>query len=923
MASKEKKQYVYFYGFGKEHTEGDSSYRAILGGKGANLAEMANADLPVPPGFTVSTEACAYYSSHNSQYPTGLEKQIKDKLKKLEKLMGKKLGDPADPLLVSVRSGAAVSMPGMMDTVLNLGLTDKSVQGFIKQTGNERAGWDCYRRFIDMFGDVVMGPTSGLTHEDFEHELVAIKNKYGAAEDTDLTAEQLKELVDKYKLVYKSKVKKAFPQDPWEQLNLSIQAVFNSWNSERAAKYRIINKIDGLLGTAVNICTMVFGNLGEDSGTGVAFTRDGASGKAVAMGEYLINAQGEDVVAGIRTPKNLEEMPSEEVNNAIWVKASKELNRIMKKLERHYKYPQDVEFTVQQGQLWMLQTRNAKRTGLAGIRWAVEMATGVDVETGEKLPKLLTAKKALKTITGSDIEQLLFPIFDADEEAKVEPLLNALPAGPGAAVGKIVFNAKDAEALVEANPADELILVRQDTSPEDVGGMWAAKGILTSTGGMTSHAAVVARGWGKCCICGAGSLKIDEAKKEVSVDGKVYKEGDWLSLNGSTGNVYAGQIPTMSSPVVAAMNGKAAEAKKAKKHPIYLMYKEVSDWADQYRSINVRANADSPKDAETARAFGAEGIGLCRTEHMFFEGDRIWDIRSFILAQSEKEREAALKKLLPHQRKDFEGLFKAMAGLPVTVRLLDPPLHEFLPHSEADQVVMAEHMGVDLELVKSRVSELHEANPMLGHRGCRLSITYPELCVMQTRAIIEAACNVAKLKKQVIAEPEIMIPLVGTRAELDLLEAVVRKTAEEVLEKRGMKVDYKVGTMIEIPRAALTADDIAETAEFFSFGTNDLTQMTYGYSRDDIGSFLPDYLEQKVLSVDPFQSLDQTGVGQLVEMGVKKGRSTRPDLKCGICGEHGGDPESVKFCVKTGLNYVSCSPYRVPVARIAAAQAVI
>jgi pyruvate,orthophosphate dikinase len=913
------KQYVYFYGFGKEHTEGDTTYRAILGGKGANLAEMANAELPVPPGFTVSTEACAYYSSHNSSYPKGLEVQLKEKLNKLEKMMGKKLGDPRNPLLVSVRSGAAVSMPGMMDTVLNLGLTDKSVLGFIKQTGNERAAWDCYRRFIDMFGDVVMGPTSGLTHEDFEHELESLKNKYGAKDDTDLTADQLKELVEQYKKVYRAKVKKAFPQDPWEQLNLSIQAVFNSWNSERAVKYRQINKISGLLGTAVNICSMVFGNLGTDSGTGVAFTRCGSTGNNKPMGEYLINAQGEDVVAGIRTPKNLDEMPDEQVEPAIWKKAHKDLLAIMRKLERHYKYPQDVEFTVEQGKLWMLQTRNAKRTGLAGIRWAVEMATGKDVETGDSQPKLLSPKKALQTISGGDLEQLLFPIFDPEAEAKQTPILTALPAGPGAAVGKIVFDAKHAEELIKANPDEKLVLVRHETSPEDVGGMWAAKGILTSTGGMTSHAAVVARGWGKCCICGASSLKIDYAKKTISVGGATYKAGDWLSLNGSTGKVYAGELPTMASPVVAAVNdGKA----KAKKHPIYLMYKEVSDWADKYRTIKVRANADSPKDAEVARAFGAEGIGLCRTEHMFFEGDRIWDIRSFILAEDQKGREAALKKLLPHQRKDFEGLFKAMKGLPVTVRLLDPPLHEFLPHSEADQQKMAEHLGVSLELVQSRVKDLHEANPMLGHRGCRLSITFPELCVMQTRAIIEAACNVLKRNK-IKTEPEIMIPLVGVKSEIDYLEKIVRSTADEVLAKRGAKVPYKIGTMIEIPRAALTADEIAETAEFFSFGTNDLTQMTFGYSRDDIGGFLPDYLNEKILDIDPFQSLDQSGVGQLVKMGVEKGRSARPGLKCGICGEHGGDPASVKFCVKVGLDYVSCSPYRVPIARIAAAQAAV
>jgi pyruvate, orthophosphate dikinase len=917
MAKASSKQYVYFYGFGKKHTEGRSTDKAVLGGKGANLAEMAIAGLPVPPGFTLSTEACAYYSKHGKKYPSTLEAQVKEKLGKLEKLMGKKLGDARDPLLVSVRSGAAVSMPGMMDTVLNLGLNDKSIHGFIKQSGNERAGWDCYRRFIDMFGSVVMGPTSGLEHEHFEVELERIKKKYKAAEDTDLTAEQMKELVDVYKKVYRTKVKKPFPQDPMQQLHLSIQAVFGSWTSPRAEKYRQINKITGLLGTAVNVCTMVFGNMGDDSGTGVAFTRDGSTGDFEPMGEYLINAQGEDVVAGIRTPKNLRDMPKEK--DEIWRHAFTELNTIMKRLEMHYKYPQDVEFTVERGKLWMLQTRNAKRVGLAGVRWAVEMATGKDVETGKAQPKILTPKEALMTVQGSDLEQLLFPIFDLEAEKKAKVFSSGLPAGPGAAVGHIVFNAHEAEDMVKKHPNKKVVLVRHETSPEDVGGMWAAQGILTSTGGMTSHAAVVARGWGKSCICGAGNLKIDYKKKTVSNGNVTLKEGDYLSLNGSTGTVYLGDVPTQSSPVVTAIVGKD---KKAAKHPYYKMYKQISDWSDQFRKINVRTNADTPADSTAARAFGAEGIGLCRTEHMFFEGDRIWAIREFILAEDKASREKAVAKLLPYQRKDFEGIFSAMKDLPVTIRLLDPPLHEFVPHGAAEQQKMATRLKVSKQKVADRVKQLHEFNPMLGHRGCRLSITYPELCVMQTRAIIEAAINVEKRRRTKVV-PEIMVPLIGTKAELDYLAKIIRETADGIIKARKSRLKYLVGTMIEIPRAALTADEVAESADFFSFGTNDLTQMTFGYSRDDIGTFLPDYINEKILPHDPFQSIDVSGVGQLVELGVRRGRETRPDLKCGICGEHGGDPASVKFCAKVGLNYVSCSPYRVPIARLAAAQAAI
>ena len=915
-AKSSKKQYVYFYGFGKKYTEGDASMKPILGGKGANLADMALAGLPVPPGFTVTTEACAYYSKNKNSYPPGMWDQVLAQLAKLEKLMGKKLGDAKDPLLVSVRSGAAISMPGMMDTVLNLGMNDKSVLGFIEKTNNARAGWDCYRRFLDMFGDVVMGPTTGLTHHDFEVEIVKLKAKYGAKEDTDLTADQLKELCEVYKRVYLEKVGKPFPQDPHKQLELSINAVFGSWNSERARKYVAINKVTGLLGTAVNICSMVYGNMGKTSGTGVAFTRDGATGEDKPMGEYLIDAQGEDVVAGIRTPKQLDEMASE--SEPSWKDADKQLRAIMHKLERRYRYPQDVEFTVQEGKLWMLQTRNAKRTGLAGVRWAVEMATGKDFYTGKKQDKILTPAQAINTVSGGDLEQLLFPIFNPKSEAVADKLTTGLPAGPGAAVGKIIFHAHEAEAAVKADAKAQVVLVRHETSPEDVGGMWAAQGILTSTGGMTSHAAVVARGWGKCCIAGAGTLEIDYVAKTVTCGKTVLREGDWISLNGSTGIVYKGQIPTEASPVVAAI---VSGSKEAQKHAIFKMYKQISDWADQLRKIKVRTNADTPKDAEIAVRFGAQGIGLCRTEHMFFEGDRIWAKREFILADSLEARQKALEKLLPYQRGDFEGIFEAMNGYPVTIRLLDPPLHEFLPHDDKGQDEMARRMNVPVEKIQQRVKQLHEMNPMLGHRGCRLSVTYPELIVMQTTAIIEAACNVAK--KRIKVTPEIMVPLVGSKTELDYCEQIIRQTADAIIKTRKAKVTYMVGTMIEVPRAAVTADSIAETAEFFSFGTNDLTQMTFGFSRDDIGGFLPDYLEKKILPVDPFASLDQGGVGKLVEMAVQKGRETRPGLKCGICGEHGGDPNSVKFCAKVGLDYVSCSPFRVPIARLAAAQAAI
>jgi len=907
------KKYVYFFGGGM--TDGQADMKAILGGKGANLAEMGNIGVPVPPGFTISTEACDYYSKHGHKHPPGMMDQVKKELARLEKLMGKKLGDPNDPLLVSVRSGAAVSMPGMMDTVLNLGMNDQSVLGFIRKTGNERAGWDSFRRFIDMFGNVVMGPTTGLEHEHFEHEMSALKKKYKVKLDTELTASQLKELCGIYEGVYKKHVGKPFPQDPMAQLEAAVNAVFGSWDSARAVKYRQINKITGLIGTAVNVQTMVFGNMGESSGTGVGFTRNPGTGDRAPMAEYLVNAQGEDVVAGIRTPSALSEMPKEK--SPVWKKAHKDLTAIMARLEKHYTDMQDVEFTVQEGTLFMLQTRTGKRTGLAAVKLAVDM-----VKEG-----LIKPADAIKRIDGEHLNQLLFPIFDPKEEAAAVKRgldkVYGLPAGPGAAAGKVVFSAHAAEAAVKKDKAARVILVRHETSPEDVGGMWAAQGILTSTGGMTSHAAVVARGWGKCCVAGAGALNIDYKQRQITIGKLVIKEGQYISLNGSKGALYCEHLknvdlPTTASPVVAGVvDGKAW----AKKHPIYRMYHQISDWADRFRVIKVRTNADTPADADAARAFGAEGIGLTRTEHMFFEGDRILAVREFILAEDHDGRKKAIDKLLPYQRKDFEGIFKAMNGLPVTIRLLDPPLHEFMPHTHAGQAQMAKVLGVSVHKVADRVKALHEFNPMLGHRGCRLSITYPVLCEMQTRAIIEAACNVAKKGIKVL--PEIMVPLIGTKAEFDYLERIIRDTAEAVIAKKKAKVGYLVGTMIEIPRACTVADKIAEKAEFFSFGTNDLTQMGFGYSRDDVGVFLPDYLDKKILPGDPFESLDQEGIGSLVTMGIAKGRSTKPKLKVGICGEHGGEPNSVKFCARAGMNYVSCSPYRVPIARLAAAQAAL
>lgn len=885
---------VYFFGKGK--ADGNAKMKSILGGKGANLAEMTNIGVTVPPGFTISTQVCDYYYKHGRKYPAGLQKQIDANIARLEKVMDARLGDINNPLLVSVRSGSAVSMPGMMNTVLNLGLNDESIIGLAKKTNNERLAWDAYRRFIDMFGNVVMG----VGHEHFEERLTALKRKYKVKMDNDLTARQLKELVGEYKKVYERHVKKTFPNNARDQLMAAVKAVFGSWNTERAVIYRRINKITGLLGTAVNIQAMVFGNMGNTSGTGVAFTRNPSTGENKFFGEFLINAQGEDVVAGIRTPEPISglkvKMP----------KVYKELDVIRHRLEKHYKDIQDIEFTIQEGKLFMLQTRTGKRTGLAAVKIACDMVK----------ERMITPSQALLRIEGDQLNQLLFPIFEPKAKSRAVIVAKGLPAGPGAASGQVVFTAEDAEAWRKKDR--KVILVRHETSPEDVAGMHAAEAILTSTGGMTSHAAVVARGWGKCCIAGCGALNINYAKKQITVAGRVIKEGDFISLDGSTGEVMLGKIDCTSSPVIAGLvEGKAW----AEKNEICKMFAQVMKWADQYRRISIRANSDTPKDSMVARKLGAEGIGLTRTEHMFFEGERIWVIREFILARDKEAREVALKKLLPYQRKDFEGIFSEMDGLPVTIRLLDPPLHEFLPGNEAGIKEMAKRMNESPAKIKDLVKGLHETNPMLGHRGCRLSITYPELCVMQTKAIIEAACNMAK--KGIVVLPEIMIPLIGTREEFDYLEPIVRETARAIIKKSKKKIRYLVGTMIEIPRAALIADKIAEKAEFFSFGTNDLTQMTFGYSRDDAGVFLPEYIQKKILPEDPFQSLDQEGVGFLVKLGIKLGRKTRKKLKIGICGEHGGDPRSVKFCHSVGMDYVSCSPYRVPIARLAAAQAAI
>ena len=871
------KKYVYRFGGGQ--AEGNKDMRDLLGGKGANLAEMSAIGLPVPPGFTITTEACAYYHEHGDKWPEGLEEQVREGVRHIEQLMGARFGDPENPLLVSVRSGAAISMPGMMDTVLNLGINDQVVEGLARRTNNERFAYDAYRRFIDMFGDVVMG----VKHDYFEEVLDALKKEKGVREDTELDAEALKELVRRYKEVYRQHTGSLFPEDPYEQLYKAINAVFKSWNSERAVKYRQIHKIRGLLGTAVNVQAMVFGNMGERSGTGVCFTRNPATGEKELYGEFLINAQGEDVVAGIRTPKSISELKQ------IMPEVYEELLRLAELLERHYKNMQDIEFTVQEGKLFILQTRNGKRTGVAAVKIAVDM-----VDEG-----LVDKKTAVRDLVEpAHLDQLLHPRFKDETAYKDRVIGHGLPASPGAAVGQVVFTAEDAEAWKAQGK--RVILVRVETSPEDVGGMHAAEGILTSRGGMTSHAAVVARGWGKPCVAGCGDIVIDYKTKTFRAGDVVVKEGDWISINGSTGELILGK----EELVEPSLSGDFAR---------------FMEWVDEFRTLGVRTNADTPQDARKAVEFGAEGIGLCRTEHMFFEGDRILAMREMILASTLEERKAALAKLLPYQKEDFRGIFREMAGKPVTIRLLDPPLHEFLPHDEKEQEELARALNIPVETVRAKVEALKEFNPMLGHRGCRLGITYPEITEMQTRAILEAA---VELKQEgVEVHPEIMVPLVGTREEIEHQRRVIEETAEKVFQEKGDRVDYLVGTMIEVPRAALLADQIAEVAEFFSFGTNDLTQLTFGYSRDDAGKFLPYYLENKILKDDPFQTLDQEGVGQLVRMGTERGRATRPALKVGICGEHGGDPASVAFCYEVGLDYVSCSPFRVPIARLAAAQA--
>ena len=894
---------VYFFGSGR--AEGNAKMKELLGGKGANLAEMSNLGIPVPPGFTITTEVCTYFMKTGGKYPKGLANDVQTAVKKVEKIMGRCFGDPRDPLLFSVRSGARASMPGMMETILNIGLNKATIQGLIERTGNERFVYDAYRRLIMMYSDVVMEKAAGIEpkesmgiRQQLEREMHKMKDAKGVKYDTELDADDLKKLVSIFKKKIKQVLKKDFPDDPYEQLWGAIAAVFKSWNGKRAVAYRRIEGIPDDWGTAVNVQTMVFGNTGSNSATGVAFTRDPSTGENKFYGEFLVDAQGEDVVAGIRTPQAINEVSKSQASKhlssleKLMPEIYNQLAEIRARLDKHYRDMQDIEFTIQEGKLFMLQTRVGKRNGAAAVRMAVEMC-----EEG-----LISQKEAILRVRPEQIDELLHPMLDPKSEKAAKKLAQGLPAGPGGAVGQVVFTADDAEAW--AKQGKKVILVRNETSAEDVHGMKAAQAILTAMGGMTSHAALVARGWGKCCIVGCGDLNISASAKTVSVNGVSLHEGDWVSLNGTKGIVYRDKVGLLPAD--------------PQKNPYY---KKLMLWADKFRRLGVRTNADNPHDAKTARNFGAEGIGLCRTEHMFFGPDRIAAMREMILSDDEAGRKKALKKLLPLQRKDFIGIFKVMDGLPVTIRTLDPPLHEFLPNEQKQQEEMAQQMGVSVEAIKDKVKSLHEANPMLGHRGCRLGVTYPEITAMQVQAIIEAACEVAK--QGIKVHPEIMIPLVGAKAELQNQREVAVETAEKVMQKAGVRVKYMVGTMIEIPRAALMADQIAEVAQFFSFGTNDLTQMTFGFSRDDAGKFLPYYLSKKILSAEPFQTLDQDGVGQLVDMGIRRGRKTRPDLKVGICGEHGGDPKSVEFCHKVNMNYVSCSPYRVPIARLAAAQAVV
>lgn len=862
-------------------SEGKAEMKDLLGGKGANLAEMTNIGLPVPPGFTISTKACNMYYEKNEEIWSELSDQIFEKLSELENKVDKRFGDKEKPLLVSVRSGAKFSMPGMMDTILNLGLNDDTVQAIHKNTENERFAYDSYRRFIQMFGDVVMS----IEKYKFDNIFESVKEKYNAKFDTDLNAEALKEVVDRYKKLYKQEIGTEFPEDPKTQLILAVKAVFRSWNNERAKIYRKLNNIPDDLGTAVNVQSMVFGNMGDDSGTGVAFTRNPATGEKKLFGEFLINAQGEDVVAGIRTPQSIEKL--REIMPDIYTQFA----NVADLLENHYKDMQDIEFTIEKGKLYMLQTRNGKRTAFAAVKIAVDL-----VNEGK-----ITKEEAIMRVDPVQLDQLLHPTFNADALKRMKPLAKGLPASPGAASGKIYFTA---EAAVEAaKKGDKVILVRLETSPEDIEGMIEAQGILTARGGMTSHAAVVARGMGKCCVAGCEAIKVNEQSRKFIVDDKTFNEGDYISLDGSTGNVYEGIIET-HEPELSGHFG------------------QLMEWADEIRRLKVRTNADTPRDAAQAVKFGAEGIGLCRTEHMFFDETRIPAVREMIIADDLEQRKAALEKILPMQREDFIGIFEAMGERPVTIRLLDPPLHEFLPHSEEDIKKLADDMKVDYDKLKSRVEELKEFNPMLGHRGCRLAITYPEIAEMQTRAIIEAAIHVKK-NKGIDVKPEIMVPLVGDVKELAYLKSIVVKLADEIIRDSGIELRYLYGTMIEIPRATLVADEIAKEAEFFSFGTNDLTQMTYGFSRDDAGKFLEEYYEKKIFDKDPFQAIDRKGVGKLMKMAVELGRAERPNIKLGICGEHGGEPSSVEFCHELGLDYVSCSPYRVPIARLSAAQAAV
>ncbi len=880
-----KIKYVYYFGDGK--AEGDAKMKEVLGGKGANLAEMTNLAIPVPPGFTVSTEVCAAFYANKRKYPEGLEAEVSEHLARLEKSMGKKLGDPIDPLLVSVRSGASVSMPGMMDTILNLGLNDRAVEGLARKTGNARFAWDSYRRFIQMYGDVVLE----VPHDDFEHALAAAKKARKVELDTGLTADDLKKLVETYKAIVKKHTKKEFPQDPKEQMWGAMGAVFGSWMNERAIKYRDLNNIKNVKGTAVNIQSMVFGNWGDDSGTGVCFSRDPSTGKNEFYGEYLMNAQGEDVVAGIRTPEKIATLAK---RNAV---VYKQLVAIKDRLEKHFRDMQDMEFTVQQGKLFILQTRNGKRTGAAAVKMAVDMVA----------EKLITKDESIMRVSPEHIDQMLHPAIDPKASKAAKVLAKGLNASPGAACGQVVFSAADAEAW--AAMGKKVLLVRKDTSPEDIGGMVVAEGILTATGGMTSHAAVVARGMGTPCVSGANALTI--VGKIATVSGVKFKEGDWMTIDGSTGAIFQGQLP-----LVAAKIGKELET--------------FLGWCDEIREgsvrgslkgFGVRTNADTPADAKRAFDFGAQGIGLCRTEHMFFDKEKLIHFRAMIVADGEKQRKEALKKILPLQKKDFAGIFKAMEGRPVTIRLLDPPLHEFVPHTKAETEELAKHLGVKAKDLQPKIDRLHESNPMLGHRGCRLAITYPEIYDVQVEAIMQAAIECAK--KKIPVSPEIMIPIVCDPKELEVLQARTKKIVDEYLAKADSKVKVLIGTMIEVPRAAILADQVARHADFFSFGTNDLTQMTYAFSRDDAGTFLPAYLEQEILPANPTETIDEEGVGFLMKHASEYGRKTKPELKLGICGEQGGDPATIDFCFRIGLNYVSCSPFRVPIARLAGARAVL